>query len=153
MQLLQVCWGAEQSSTKSFGTYEHLSGVAVLQGQSWVADQVGQAVSTAQQASLGVVGKALLSALHGRLQGQGRGALWVILHVHNSNPVSMHARQQKTQPSQQSCHHDEMRLLTHMLVTMCASPAAAEVAVAVSYVLAENTVSVAQLYHVACRLL
>lgn len=66
-------------SKRAAGTYEHLSCVAVLEGQSWVADEVGQAVSTAQQASLGVVGKALLSAVHGGLQGQRRCGLRVVL--------------------------------------------------------------------------
>lgn len=68
-------------------TYEHLSCVAVLEGQSWVTDEVGQAVSTAQQASLGVVGKALLSAVHGGLQGQRRCRLRVVLlgHTHARN--------------------------------------------------------------------
>lgn len=62
-------------------THEDLASVAELEGQAGVGDQVGQAVGTAQQTSLGVVAEAGLGALDGGLQGQGGRGLSVVLRA------------------------------------------------------------------------
>jgi hypothetical protein len=61
--------------------YQGLAGVAVSQGKARVGDEVGKAVSAAQQASLAVVGEPLLGALNGGLQGQRRSAALLVLHT------------------------------------------------------------------------
>lgn len=66
-------------------THKDLAGVAVAQRQSGVRDQVRQAVGAAQQARLGVVGKARLGALHGGLEGQSGRAVGVVLHARWQN--------------------------------------------------------------------
>mmetsp|Transcript_17847 Transcript_17847/g.46455 ORF Transcript_17847/g.46455 Transcript_17847/m.46455 type:complete len:275 (+) Transcript_17847:76-900(+) len=55
------------------GGDEHLAGVAVLERQAGVGDQVRQPVGAAQHALVRVVRKALVGAVDGGLQGQGRG--------------------------------------------------------------------------------
>ena len=60
-------------------THEDLPSVAVLERQPGVADEVGQAVVAAQQAGLGIVGEARLSALDGGLESQGGGAVGLVL--------------------------------------------------------------------------
>jgi hypothetical protein len=72
-EFMRVCLPAQKS------THKDLPGVVEAQGQSWVGDEVGQAVVAAQQTGLGVVGKAVGGALTGGLQGQvGSGALLVL---------------------------------------------------------------------------
>lgn len=72
-------------------THEDLAGVAVLQGQTRVSNQVGQAISAAQQASLGVVGEAGLGALHGGLQGQGGSGVRLVLRLWQAPRSAHHA--------------------------------------------------------------
>jgi len=62
-------------------THKDLSSVAVLEGKSRVADQVGQTVVAAQQTRLGVVGKAVLGALDGGLESQSWGAVGLVLRL------------------------------------------------------------------------
>lgn len=52
------------------------------EGQAGVRDEVRKAVSSAEQARVGVVCKPLLCPLDGGLQGQGRCAALLILHAH-----------------------------------------------------------------------
>jgi hypothetical protein len=76
-------------------THKDLAGVPVLQGQPRVRDEVGQAIGTAEQASLCVVGKARLGALNGRLQGQGGCAVRLVLHP---------SKHMQTASRHNSCH-------------------------------------------------
>ncbi len=62
-------------------THEDLAGVAILQRQAGVRDQVGQAVLAAQQTSLRVVGEAVLGALNGRRQRQSGGRALLVLRA------------------------------------------------------------------------
>ncbi len=58
---------ASTASGQEGATHEHIAGVAVAQRKAGVGNQVGQAVSAAQQALLGVPGA--------RKRGQGRRAM------------------------------------------------------------------------------
>jgi hypothetical protein len=65
--------------------HKDFAGVAVLERKARVSDQVREAISTAEDASSRVVGKALVGAVHGGLQGEGWGrALLVLHHSHTS---------------------------------------------------------------------
>lgn len=60
--------------------------MSILECQSWVADKMGQAISTTQQTSLGIVGETLLCAINGGLDGDSWGAVSLILQEqHHSN--------------------------------------------------------------------
>jgi hypothetical protein len=60
-------------------THEGLAGVAEPHSEAGVSNEVGEAVSTAQKAGLGVVSKAAVCALNGGVEGDGRGRVSLIL--------------------------------------------------------------------------
>lgn len=61
------------------GGNEDLASMAILKGKAGISDQMWETVGTAQQASLSIVGKALLSALNGGLQCKSWGTVWLVL--------------------------------------------------------------------------
>jgi len=61
------------------GAHEDFAGVAVAKRKAGVRDQVRVAISAAEQAGAGVVGKPLLRALPGGLKRQGWGGAGLIL--------------------------------------------------------------------------
>ena len=58
---------------------QRLPRVAVPEGEPRVGDEVRQAVGAAEEARLGVVGEALVGAVDGGLEGQGRGGALLVL--------------------------------------------------------------------------
>jgi hypothetical protein len=61
------------------GRDQRLAGVAVAQREARVGDEVRQAVGAAEEAGLGVVGKALVGAVDGGLEGEGGGRALLVL--------------------------------------------------------------------------
>jgi hypothetical protein len=55
--------------------------MSISQGKARVRDQVWEAVGSAEKSCLGVVGKAVLCALHGGLQGQGWSTALLVLRT------------------------------------------------------------------------
>ena len=60
-------------------THQSFAGVAIADGQPRVRDEVGQAISAAQQALLCICGKALLCPLNAGVQSQGGGRVSLVL--------------------------------------------------------------------------
>jgi hypothetical protein len=61
------------------GWVEDITGMAITEGQTWVGDEMGEAISAAEETLLGVVVESSLGLLDGGLQGEGWGRAFLIL--------------------------------------------------------------------------